>query len=757
MKPLLLQGAPQVATPPPPSAYLRWGTRYLENDWSKVTALKPGLLIRRMVAWSSVQPTAGGAYDWSSTDSWIPSAAAAGIKIMGVLSKAPTWATGGAGAGNKYPAGNQNAFYSLCAAAAAHYPQVDYWEIMNEPDNTSASGTWTSAQVAEILIGAANAIVAARSTAKVIGICTMMSFSRKQSFVNPILNAIRGVSTIYGVSMHAYTRPNAPELATGGSMVTQVATAISMMDAAGFTGPLFITEFGDPTTFAGARSPGWVSEADAANWLVRQSIIHASFPRVERSVQFQLPGSSTTTEEGGMGLIRGANDRGGPGETSAGPAGSFKPGYHSLKNMMGILDETAISIIAQSTGPLYKYRYEKTGGVYGFIIWCVSGEISTVLTGLTSSVKVTQNNGSSATVATTDGALTISATPSPQYIEPISAPSITLSDPLATVEAKALWSYLNGLKSKTSNKVLSGQRWMDYNTRVQAATGKWCAILNIGVNNTQDGVFDNFAADASARQNDMLNWWNAGGIVVFDLFLRSPVSKGPLTANGTVPIITQAQMISARTAGTTENANVRFMLDRYVAMLLWLQARNVPVIVRHMIEHNGSGFWYLDNPDLINFYRYCRTYIINAGVHNALWTHCPSHWGGSGNQGPASDPSQYMVFYPGDDVIDIMGFDLYQALENRAFTAADFAVYTKVHGDRPNKPVMCFEMGVKTDYYSTTKVDMRKIINGIRSYAPDCVGFFCWSVTWSLDPMYNNNTAELLADPWVITRDEVVI
>lgn len=420
MNPLfLMMGAPPGEGQPPPAGFLRWGTRYLENDWPKVTALKPGLLIRRMVAWSSVQPTAGGAYNWSSTDSWIPGAAAAGIKIMGVLSKAPTWATGGAGAGNKYPVGNQNAFYSFCAAAAARYPQVDYWEVMNEPDNTGASGPWTSAQVAEILIGAANAIVAARSGAKAIGICTMMNFARKQSFVNPILNAIRGVSTIYGVSMHAYTRPYAPELATGGSLVTMMATSISMMDAAGFSGPLFITEFGDPTTFAGARSPGWVSEADAANWLVRQSIIQASFARVERSIQFQLPGSSTSTEEGGMGLIRGANDRGGAGETSAGPAGSFKPGYASYKNMIEKLDQTTISITAQSAGPLYRYRYDKVGGSYGYIIWCVSGSLATTIAGLTPTARVTQNNGTSATVPTTDGALTIAATPAPQYIEPI--------------------------------------------------------------------------------------------------------------------------------------------------------------------------------------------------------------------------------------------------------------------------------------------------------------------------------------------------
>lgn len=418
MNPLLLSDYPS-AGGASPTASLRWGTRCLVNTWSDINALKSGLLVRRMFSWAMCQPTAGGPYVWTEPDSWIPAATAAGIPVMAVLSKAPAWATGGAGAGNKYPAGHQNDFFNFCAAAVTHYPQVAYWEIMNEPDNTSASGTWSSAQVAEILIGAANAMVAARSTAKVIGICTMMSFSRKQSFVNPILNAIRGVSSIYGVSMHTYTRPNAPELADGGSLVAQLGTAVSMMDAAGFTGPLFITEFGDPTTYSGARLPSYVSEADASRWLVRQSIIQGSFARVERSIQFQLWGGSTAIEEGGMGLVRGPNDRGGPGETSAGPEGSFKPGYYSYKNMMRILDETTVSITAQSTGPIYKYRFDKAGGAYGYIIWCLSGALAASLSGLTPTVKVTQNDGTSATVATTDGTLTISATIDPQYVEPI--------------------------------------------------------------------------------------------------------------------------------------------------------------------------------------------------------------------------------------------------------------------------------------------------------------------------------------------------
>ena len=119
-----------------------------------------------------------------------------------------------------------------------------------------------------------------------------------------------------------------------------------------------------------------------------------------------------------MGLVRGPNDRGGPGETSAGPAGSFKPGYYSLKNMMAIVPDNSV-VTRLSTGPLWKVRFDKPNGNFGWAIWCTSGTVAAPFTGLTPTVKVTQNDGTAATVATTGGALTISATTAVQYVEPI--------------------------------------------------------------------------------------------------------------------------------------------------------------------------------------------------------------------------------------------------------------------------------------------------------------------------------------------------
>lgn len=336
------------------------------------------------------------------------------------------------------------------------------------------------------------------------------------------------------------------------------------------------------------------------------------------------------------------------------------------------------------------------------------------------------------------------------------APPVTTpwpADPEATQPARDLWDYLNGLKKRTNNKVLSGQRWMDYNQRIFNATGKWCALLNIGMSNSQDGSWANYCSDAAGRQNEMLNWWNAGGIVLYDIFLRDPVTKGPHSVGG-APIVTAAQADLILTEGHIYNTNLNWLLDKHLAILLWLQARGVPVLARNFIEHNGSGFWFLDNPRLPQLYRYCRKYLIDRGVHNVLWAHNVSHWAGSGTQGPPDDPKQILQFYPGDDIIDILSFDLYKTVTGTAdYVAGDFHPYTTFKNKGKLQPVIIWEFGVKVDYNDTTGADLRKIINAIRNFAPDIVGWSCWSVTWSMAD--NNNVGELLADPWVITRDEV--
>lgn len=415
------------SVPPAASGMLRWGTRYTENsNFALVSAHKPGLLIRHAFNWSGVQQNSGDPYNWSGIRSWVNAAKTAGLQILAVVGGCPEWATrpvasrpgDGPGPGQHYPIEHQEDYYAFCAAAVQEFPEIDFWEIFNEPNQDPPSKNWTAARVGEILNGAARAMVAANPNAKVGGISRAGCLSENPAWTNTILAAISG-APLHFLTWHDYARPRAPELASDGNVYDQVADSIALCRAGGFTGKFMITEFGYPTTYSAERKPGYTTEENQARWLVRQQLLHVCFPDLIRSVQFQLKGSSTDIEEGGMGLIRGANDRGGPGETPAGPAGSFKPGYYACQTLYAICDGSVVSYTAESRGPLYRVKFIREDGRYGYVVWTTAGTQPASFTGLPANVRVTQLLGTSATVATTSGALTITAGIDPQYVEVI--------------------------------------------------------------------------------------------------------------------------------------------------------------------------------------------------------------------------------------------------------------------------------------------------------------------------------------------------
>lgn len=80
----------------------------------------------------------------------------------------------------------------------------------------------------------------------------------------------------------------------------------------------------------------------------------------------------------------------------------------------------------------------------------------------------------------------------------------------------------------------------------------------------------------------------------------------------------------------------------------------IPVIFRPFHEHTGSWFWWgakLCTPDEYRqLWARLRKAFDEAGVDNVLWAYSPDR---------VYSPAQYMERYPGDDMVDIMGLDLY--------------------------------------------------------------------------------------------------
>jgi hypothetical protein len=108
-------------------------------------------------------------------------------------------------------------------------------------------------------------------------------------------------------------------------------------------------------------------------------------------------------------------------------------------------------------------------------------------------------------------------------------------------------------------------------------------------------------------------------------------------------------------------------LDKLAAFMLDLKGKNgeaIPVIFRPFHELNGSWFWWGKNlctPDeMKQLYRFTETYLRDTKqVHNLLYAYNTDRFNGE---------ADYLERFPGDEWVDIIGFDMYQrGKDNNAF------------------------------------------------------------------------------------------
>jgi len=151
-----------------------------------------------------------------------------------------------------------------------------------------------------------------------------------------------------------------------------------------------------------------------------------------------------------------------------------------------------------------------------------------------------------------------------------------------------------------------------------------------------------------------MNFDGQGGIVAFQWHWNAPAD---LINNATVPwwdgIYTYGTTFNLTAAlANTSSADYGYILrdlDAIAVELLRLQAANIPVIWRPLHEADGEWFWWgAWGPDSCKaLYRLMYTrYTQVHGLRNLIWL-----WN-----------SVTPDWYPGSDVVDILGYDSYPAI-----------------------------------------------------------------------------------------------
>lgn len=129
-----------------------------------------------------------------------------------------------------------------------------------------------------------------------------------------------------------------------------------------------------------------------------------------------------------------------------------------------------------------------------------------------------------------------------------------------------------------------------------------------------------------------------------------------------------------------------------------IKAWKRPVIVRLGHEMNLQEYHWgtkekydADSPSIyIKLYRYLVTFCRDHGAKNILWAFCPNS-----ESIPFASNSKWncaKCYYPGDDVVDILGMDGYDWNNpERPFELIFGALYNELKVIAPNKPVIVFE------------------------------------------------------------------
>lgn len=256
---------------------------------------------------------------------------------------------------------------------------------------------------------------------------------------------------------------------------------------------------------------------------------------------------------------------------------------------------------------------------------------------------------------------------------PTAAGRATPVNAKATPKTQAVYSYLRSVAGK---KIIAGQMdltWeddTDMAERVRADTGKYPALMGYDFMN-----YGMSSGDGHRQTEEAIAWANKGGLVTFCWHWRDPSLLKTPRANAARFYVSDpdaakntAFSIPMADGGLDKNSpayqQINDGIDLIAVELKKLQDAGVPVLWRPLHEasgNNGEGwFWWgrtrTDGAPQayanILLWRHMYDRLVNQhGLHNLIWV-----WSG-----------QDAAWYPGDDVVDVMGYDVYDQADEKTY------------------------------------------------------------------------------------------
>lgn len=236
----------------------------------------------------------------------------------------------------------------------------------------------------------------------------------------------------------------------------------------------------------------------------------------------------------------------------------------------------------------------------------------------------------------------------------------TPADPEATRETVKLFQNLFQLKEKGlmfghEDALAYGHNWYGEEGRsdVKDVCGDYPAVYGWEIGHLELG--DEYSLD-SVYFADIQKWiktvYRRGGVNTISWHLRNPLTGGSSWDTSS------KEVVKSIIPGGEKHELYKSWLNTLSEFLLELKTEDgifIPILFRPFHEHTGSWFWWGKNLCTVEEYktlwRFTVDYLQNEkGIHHLLYTYSTDRF---------QTIEDYLERYPGDDIIDVLGFDLY--------------------------------------------------------------------------------------------------
>lgn len=242
----------------------------------------------------------------------------------------------------------------------------------------------------------------------------------------------------------------------------------------------------------------------------------------------------------------------------------------------------------------------------------------------------------------------------------VSAQKPMPADKNATKETVYLYQNLFELKKQGlmfghQDDLAYGEGWYGEEGRsdVKDVCGDYPAVYGWEIGHLELG--DEYSLD-SVYFNDIQNWiktiYERGGINTISWHLRNPHTGG-----SSWDVSSKKAVASILPGGEKHELFVSW-LDELANFLNGLETNDgtkIPVLFRPFHEHTGSWFWWGRDLCTVEEYKTLWRFTVDylqstKGIHHLLFTYSTDRF---------QTEAEYLERYPGDDIVDVLGFDLY--------------------------------------------------------------------------------------------------